>query len=213
MKSNDLLWVLGGGALLLAIMKRQAISDLGQELLSNLGLLEQSIPSQAQPYADIITEVAEEQGLDPLIITALGQQESAWGAALSPPGPAGTGDGGHGRGIMQIDDRTWASWLGANDWTDPYTNVTQGAVIFLQNLDYFAGKGLVDPQLTQASLAAYNAGPGRVWGAIQSASPGADFASVVDSVTTNYNYSSSVVGRLNTYASNATELLGGTAQS
>lgn len=40
------------------------------------------IPASAQPYADIILRVADEEGVDPLVLVAVGQRESRWGAAL-----------------------------------------------------------------------------------------------------------------------------------
>lgn len=193
-----------GGVAVVAFLKRKTISDIGGSMLdaANAAVFSYALPSEARPYADVIKRVASEAGVDPFVLAALGQQESRWGQALSPVGPGGTGDAGHGHGIMQIDDRTWGAWLNANDWTDPYTNVSKGADILNSNISYFTGKGLTGDALMSAALAAYNGGPGRVWQAIQAGQP-------VDSVTTGWNgstgYSSSVLARVANYM--------GTAQS
>jgi len=52
------------------------------------------MPAQAQQYADVIKRVASEQGIDPLLITAIGWRESKWGttSALDVLGAEGTGD-------------------------------------------------------------------------------------------------------------------------
>lgn len=103
------------------------------------------IPPVAQPYADIILAVAEEQGISAFLIVQIGYRETQWGTSsyLSQLGPAGTGDGGHGRGLMQIDDRSNAAWLAANDWTDPYTNITKGVKILKGKMSFLNGNGSV----------------------------------------------------------------------
>jgi len=196
---NMLPWLLAalGGAVALAFTQRKTIMIYGAKALEagKELLFQASLSNEAQPYSDLILQVAREQNVDPFLIYALGQRESRWGAALSPPGPAGTGDYGHGRGIMQIDDRSWGDWLNSNDWGDAYTNVSKGAEILKAKIAFFAGKSAVsgltdgstvsvsanqaakrgvspgsypDPRplsgeaLTQAGIAAYNAGEGAV---------------------------------------------------
>lgn len=164
---------------------------VGQQVfeMANRELFTLSLPSEARDYADTILQVAQEESVDPMIIAALGQRESRWGHALSPQGPGGTGDYGHGHGLMQIDDRSHSDFLDNYDWTDPYTNV-QYAIhnVLKPNLDFFTQKGLQGDQLVSAAVAAYNAGPGNVWKAIQAGkSP--------DAVTTGRNYASDVLAR------------------
>jgi len=196
-----LLLLLGGGVLYMVWKKKSVMTEAGQGALDNAAALAVALPSEAQPYADVIRQVASERGVDPLLIAAIGQQESRWGQALSPRGPGGTGSGGHDRGLMQISDQTWGDWLAANDWTDPYTNVSKGAEILASNLSYFGGKGFEGDDLTHAALAAYNGGPGRVWAAIQNgASP--------DSVTTGGNYGASVMNYFSQYVASASSALG-----
>jgi len=151
--------LLGVGAVIYMTRRRQ-LSAVGQSAVDRADLFSLAIPSEAAPYAAIILQVAEETGVDPFVIAAIGQRESRWGLALDANG---LGDSGHGHGIMQIDDRTWGSWLASNDWADPYVNVRKGAEIMGQNLDYFAGKGLTGNELIAAAAAGYNHGPGAVW--------------------------------------------------
>ncbi|TAK97560.1 MAG: hypothetical protein EPO08_21090, partial [Rhodospirillaceae bacterium] len=132
----------------------------GEAAVANPNAFVDSIPDEAKTYAEIILQVAGETGVDPFLIAAVGQRESRWGLALDANM---TGDAGHGHGIMQIDDRTWASWIASNDWTDPYTNVKKGAEILASNLSYFEGKGLTGNDLIAAAAAGYNHGPGAVW--------------------------------------------------
>ncbi len=40
-----------------------------------------ALPSHAQPYAEVILRVADEQGMDPFAIFALGDRESLWGTS------------------------------------------------------------------------------------------------------------------------------------
>lgn len=144
-----------------------------------------SLPRSGKPLADTILRVAREQGLSPYLLAAIIQHESGYGTLLTPKGPGGTGDFGHGHGLMQIDDRTWGDWLASNNWQDPYTNISKGAEIFRSSLSYFQSKGLTGDDLTNAAIAGYNANPAAVWSAIQKGkSP--------DAVTTGRNYAALV---------------------
>lgn len=192
----DLDWkwwaLLGGGAALFLLRKQAAV--IGGEIVDEVkkSVFYVVIPNEAQPYADTILQVAAEQAVDPLLIVALGDQETKWatGAGYSPKGdPRGTGDAGHGHGIMQIDDRTWADWLATHDWGDPLTNIRKGVDILKTNLSYFAAKGLSGSMQLQAALAAYNHGPGNVWKNIQAGLP-------IDTGTARGNYSTSVLAIL-----------------
>ena len=60
---------------------------------------------ETKKYELIIRKVAAQYQIPPALIAGIGSRESHWGLALSPVGPTGTGDNGHGRGLMQIDDR------------------------------------------------------------------------------------------------------------
>lgn len=205
MKDSEKL-LLGAGILglgVLIFMNRKTLSQVATTALdaANDELFKLAIPSEAGPYVEIIKQASSDEGVDPFITVAIGYRESHWGALLNPPGPAGTGDAGHGHGLMQIDDRTWGDWLGEYDWTDPYTNVQKGLEIYNQNLNYFTGKGLSGDAAIQAALAAYNHGPGNVWKNIQDGlSP--------DTGTTGGNYASDVWSRFQTYTGSFLAQLG-----
>jgi Transglycosylase SLT domain len=122
-----------------------------------------------------------------LVLGAIMDRESAGGKTLSPPGPAGTGDQGHGRGLMQIDDRSHPEFTAGEGWKDPETNITYAAKL-LRSL-YDAGGGDLG-----AAVAAYNAGPR----ALKLTDP--------DVITTGRNYSADVLARADSYAATLGEL-------
>jgi len=39
------------------------------------------------------------------------------------------GDGGHGYGLMQIDDRSFPEWCNSGLWKDPYAGIQKGALV------------------------------------------------------------------------------------
>lgn len=97
----------------------------------------QILPAHIRPYAEIILRVSREQSVNAFLIVALGERESRWGRALDADM---RGDSKYGHGIMQIDVRYWGDWLAANNWRDPYTNVTKGIQILKQKMAVFADK-------------------------------------------------------------------------
>lgn len=102
-----------------------------------------------------------------------------------------TGDRGHGRGLMQIDDRSHAAWISKNDWKDPFTNIDYGADVWMDNFNYFCDHyDLIqnNTRLIWAATAAYNCGAGNV---IKALRVGAD----VDARTTGADYSADVRAR------------------
>jgi soluble lytic murein transglycosylase-like protein len=149
-------------------------------------VLARVLPSHAKQYAAAILRAARAWGVDPLLLSALLEQESNFGAALTPPGPAGTGDGGHGHGVGQIDDRTWGAWLASARWWDFETNATKAASILSDALKAFGGN-------TRAALAAYNAGAARVRSAL---SAGKDPGSVTTHSANGESYPDGVLRRL-----------------
>jgi soluble lytic murein transglycosylase-like protein len=122
-----------------------------------------------------------------LVLGAIMDRESGGGRYLSPPGPAGTGDMGHGRGLMQIDDRDRppfpgrAAFIAGDDWKDPAKNILFGARILASYYDHCNG------HLGRA-VAAYNAGP-VVFTALDP-----------DVHTTGKNYSRDVLARTDHYS-------------
>jgi hypothetical protein len=109
---------------------------------------------------------------------------------LDQPGPAGRGDHGHGHGLMQIDDRSFPEFCGGEDWKDPAKNIDFGAKVLQGKRNYLFNEtfkiSLKDYNLERASIAAYNAGEGRV---LKSLLQGED----VDTHTAHGNYSAEVL--------------------
>ena len=97
-------------------------------------------------YDDIIAEAADKYRLDPLMIRAVMQAESAFNAmARSPVGAMG---------LMQLMPAV-AAELGADDPWDPRQNIMAGARHLRQLLNSHNGN-------VKLALASYNAGPGNV---------------------------------------------------
>lgn len=83
------------------------------------------------------------------------------------------GDGGHGHGPMQIDDRFHDEWLKANqNGLTPRTNIRKGAQVYvdclveIRRINANKGLGLNEVEIRQAALCAYNAGLSAVRGQI-----------------------------------------------
>lgn len=97
-------------------------------------------------YDDIVDEAAAMYKLDPRIIKAVMEAESAFNAmAVSPVGALG---------LMQLMPDV-ATELGVTDPLDPRQNIMAGAKYLKQLLDSHGGN-------VRLALASYNAGPGNV---------------------------------------------------
>lgn len=144
-------------------------------------------PAHVQPYVNAILQVSQETGVAPELIYAIGETETNWGTnpLCKPKGAACTGDNGHGRGLMQIDDRSNAEWLRNNDWTDPVVNIRRGVEILRQKRAYLKSR-VPETLLPRACIAAYNCGEGN---AAKSFREGKD----VDARTAHGNYSRRVL--------------------
>ncbi len=143
-------------------------------------------------YADEILLASIETGVSPYLLAAIMERETHSGTAPGylPRGPEGTGDNGHGHGLMQIDDRSHRAFVESGLWRDAFENIRYAAASVMNpNLSYFAQKGLQGNEQIRAAVAAYNAGPGNVWRAIQAGND-------PDSVTTGHNYSTDVLARM-----------------
>jgi soluble lytic murein transglycosylase-like protein len=97
-------------------------------------------------YDGLIAEAADQYALDPRMIKAVMETESAFNAmAVSPVGALG---------LMQLMPAV-AAELGADDPMDPRQNIMAGARYLRQLLDAHRGN-------IRLALASYNAGPGNV---------------------------------------------------
>ena len=104
----------------------------------------------SQTINDFIHAAATEHGIDPLLIKAIIKAESNFDpTAVSPKGA---------QGLMQLMPAT-ARDLQVADPFDPQDNITGGTKYLRSLLDSFGWD-------IELSLAAYNAGPGRVKGRI-----------------------------------------------
>jgi hypothetical protein len=145
-------WLLVGlGAAVLAYAKRSTLMLFGMKIVdaAHAAIFEAQLPDRAKPYASIIIQVSNEQDVDPFLIFAIGDRESLWGTALDANL---TGDYGHGRGIMQIDDRIYPTWLAQNDWTDALTNVRKGVSILKQKMSVLSSRGAIPGLTTGTSV-------------------------------------------------------------
>src|SRR3954451_6420616 len=89
-----------------------------------------NIPAQYRQWLPQVQAAAKKYNLDPALIFAVMSRETG--------GKNIRGDGGHGRGLMQIDDRSWGSWLSShNGGMDPASNIMKGAEILRANLNTF----------------------------------------------------------------------------
>jgi hypothetical protein len=126
-----------------------------------------------QTYGQFIQESASRHAHRQEVIAGIIMRESAGGRMLTPPGPTGTGDGGHGHGLMQIDDRSFAVFCNCSAWKDPAQNIEYGSVIlqrkriYLQTATLKKAIELTVDELERWSIAAYNCGEGRAFQAIK----------------------------------------------
>jgi soluble lytic murein transglycosylase-like protein len=97
-------------------------------------------------FATLIADAAERHGLDPVLLTAMAQTESAFDPnAVSPRGA---------RGLLQLMPET-ARRFGVRDSFDATQNVDGGAAYLSWLLERYSGR-------TELALAGYNAGEGAV---------------------------------------------------
>lgn len=144
-------------------------------------------------------------GVDALLLLALLDRESHGGEALHPRGPGGTGDGGNGYGLGQIDGRYHATFIAARGpdgkplWADPAFAILYSAKHLHCDIHRFEGRG-INPVLP--SLASYNAARKGVDAKLRELSlPTTDdqVIAALDPLTTGGNYVSDVMRRRNSY--------------
>ena len=148
------------------------------------GLRQQA--AESDKWFDVITEGAMRAAVPIAVVWAIGSRESHWGLALEPTGPTGTGDFGHGRGLMQIDDRWHKDFIASGKWVDPVDNILYGCDVLRDNVRVF--RAIARSNWLRCSLAAYNCGMGNVRRALTA---GRD----VDYYTASRNYSADVLSR------------------
>ena len=95
-----------------------------------------------------IVSAAARHHLDPRLLAAVAAQET--GGPGRDSGRNVVGDGGHGRGLFQIDDR-WHRFARSSAAMDPAKNADYAAGMIAGNLSRYGGD-------VRAALSAYNAG-------------------------------------------------------
>ena len=145
-----------------------------------------------------VREIGEREHIDPALLLAMAHRESAMRNIV--------GDGGHGRGIVQIDDRFHGDWLKEHkgclsgsfdarfDSALPAGRVptlaagmSKACELLHQNVAFAKQNGVPDGKRLRFAVAAYNCGPGN---AIKGFRDGD-----VDKLTTGGNYASDVLAR------------------
>jgi soluble lytic murein transglycosylase-like protein len=140
------------------------------------------LPKQFRHYLPYVRAAAKKYHVSQAIILAVMDRETGDPHKIGLGGHNVRGDGGHGRGLMQIDDRSHGSWLAGHDGgMDPKSNIDYGTSIIAANLRQFHGN-------KHEALAAYNSGAGNVQRALRNGlSP--------DAYTANHNYGADVLRR------------------
>jgi hypothetical protein len=105
-------------------------------------------PSLSVAFGPQIAAAASRHGLDPRLLAAVAAQETGGPGADS--GRNVVGDGGHGRGVFQIDDR-WHPFARSPAAMDPAQNADYAAGLLASNIDRYGGD-------VHAALSAYNTG-------------------------------------------------------
>jgi soluble lytic murein transglycosylase-like protein len=144
-----------------------------------------------EKYGSMIESAAHAYNHRPEVIAGMIHRESEGGFTLDANGK---GDGGHGHGLMQIDDRSFPQFCQSEDWRDPVLNIKMGALILAAKRRYIINHcpGLRPERIERATIAAYNSGEGNVSILIEA---GID----VDSKTAHGNYSRDVLRRAELY--------------
>lgn len=106
------------------------------------------LASQGVAYAPQIAAAAHRHGIDPDLLAAVAAQET--GGPGSNAGRNVVGDGGHGHGIFQIDDR-WHTFAQTPAAMDPAKNADYAAGMISGLLSRYGGN-------VHRALSAYNAG-------------------------------------------------------
>ncbi len=106
------------------------------------------LASQGVAYAPQIASAARRHGVDPELLAAVAAQET--GGPGSNAGRNVVGDGGHGRGLFQIDDR-WHAFAESPGAMNPGQNADYAAGMLSGLLSRYGGN-------VHRALSAYNAG-------------------------------------------------------
>ena len=105
------------------------------------------------PYDDLIKKYAKELGWDWRMLAAVVYQESKF--SISSQSHRGA------KGLMQVMPSTGRRY-GIEDLTDPENNLIAGTAHLMKLQERYTGKGFSHEEVIKFTLAAYNAGAGRI---------------------------------------------------
>ena len=167
--------------------------------ISNAEIKKQFERAKANGWLDFFNEAADEFDFAPETLLAIASRETNMRNIL--------GDGGHGCGLMQIDDRSFPDFCKSGQWKDPRKAILKGAEVLDQkytaiekgmgkSLKFrgkpFTGKMLDEDQLLQTAIASYNSGGAAYFHMSVSGDP--------DRGTTGKDYSEDVLKRERAFA-------------
>lgn len=116
--------------------------------MNPLGSITGRLASEGVNFAPAIATAAQKYGVDPKLLAAVAAQET--GGPGANGGHNEVGDGGHGRGVFQIDDR-WHDFAKTSAAMDPAQNADYAAGMLSGLLKRYNGN-------VREALSAYNAG-------------------------------------------------------
>lgn len=120
------------------------------------GTARQQLAQEGVAFCGPIAAAARRHGLDPELLAAVAAQET--GGPGSNAGANIVGDGGHGRGLFQIDDR-WHRFATTAAAMDPVKNAEYAAGMLAGLLRQYGGN-------IHQALSAYNAGAPNATGTV-----------------------------------------------
>lgn len=164
-------------------------------MASTLSISTQLAYAKAGGYLDAFTAAANATGIERNLLLAVASRESAMGITLNS---LGLGDGGHGNGLMQIDDRSHKAYTSAHSPFNHRANVLYGAQYLKGLINHYGGN-------LRYALPAYNCGTGGVSDVVRIGLP-------PDECTTGDDYGQDVLARyqiLEGMTETKTEVIGG----
>jgi transglycosylase-like protein with SLT domain len=116
--------------------------------MNSVSPIAKNLADRGVTFAPQIARAAQRYRLDPVLLAAIAAQET--GGPGSNSGSNIVGDGGHGHGVFQIDDR-WHTFARTKDAMDPASNADYAARMIRHGLDLYGGD-------VHKTLSAYNSG-------------------------------------------------------
>jgi hypothetical protein len=144
-------------------------------MTTSIALAAADLAAHGVAFAPQIAGAARRHGLDPRLLAAVAAQET--GGPGANAGRNIVGDGGHGRGLFQIDDR-YHGFARTADAMDPSANAEYAATMLHGLLQRYGGN-------VHRALSAYNAGSGDATGTLTTWRDGARLG-YADSVMRHY---------------------------